>query len=142
MSFSQVGVGTTNPKGALDVVSTTQGFIMPRVADHTTLTVGADQTGMQVYNTTTNSVWTYDGTAWLSPAAAAGAKFVDGTTAADAVFSGGSVGIGTAAPDASSALDITSTTQGLLPPRMTKVQMEAITAVEGLTVYCTNCFPK
>ena len=65
-SFSQVGIGITDPKAALDVVSTDTGFIMPRVADHTTLTVGADQTGMQVYNTTTKSIWYYDGTDWES----------------------------------------------------------------------------
>lgn len=65
-SFSQVGIGTTDPKAALDVVSSDTGFIMPRVADHTTLSVGADQTGMQVYNTTTKSIWYYDGTDWES----------------------------------------------------------------------------
>ena len=32
------------------------------------------------------------------------------------------VGVGTATPDASSALDITSTTKGLLIPRMTETQ--------------------
>ena len=50
------------------------------------------------------------------------------------------VGIGIAAPDASAALDITSTTSGLLPPRMTMVQRDAIaTSAAGLIVYCTNC---
>jgi len=53
------------------------------------------------------------------------------------------VGIGTTTPDASAALDVTSTTQGFLPPRMTKVQLEAIASpVEGLMVYCTDCVPK
>ena len=97
-TFAQVGIGTIAPKAALDVVSTTQGFIMPRVADHTALTVSADQTGMQVYNTITKSVWLYDGTAWSQAASGSAAKFVDGTTAADAVFTGGNVGIGTTAP--------------------------------------------
>lgn len=64
-TVAQVGVGTTDPKAALDVVSTDSGFIMPRVADHTTLTVGTDQKGMQVYNTTTESIWLYDGTSWV-----------------------------------------------------------------------------
>ena len=32
------------------------------------------------------------------------------------------VGVGTTTPDASSALDITSTTKGLLIPRMTETQ--------------------
>ena len=53
-----------------------------------------------------------------------------------------SAGIGTATPVTSAALDITSTTQGFLPPRMNKVQMYAITDVEGLMLYCTDCVPK
>lgn len=53
------------------------------------------------------------------------------------------VGIGTKTPNASAALDVTSTTQGFLPPRMTKVQLEAIvTPVEGLMVYCSDCTTK
>jgi len=64
MAFAQVGIGTTNPKAALDVVSANSGFLMPRVVDHTALIMSADQIGMQVYNTTTNSVWVYNGTIW------------------------------------------------------------------------------
>lgn len=53
------------------------------------------------------------------------------------------VGIGTTSPDNSAALDITSTTKGLLPPRVTNVQMNAITTpAEGLMVYCTDCATK
>jgi hypothetical protein len=36
------------------------------------------------------------------------------------------VGIGTTNPDTSSTLDITSTTKGLLMPRMTNAQRQAI----------------
>ena len=50
------------------------------------------------------------------------------------------VGIGTATPDAKAALDITSTTQGLLPPRMNTTQRNAITSPPtGLIIYCTDC---
>ena len=50
------------------------------------------------------------------------------------------VGTGTVTPNASAALDITSTTSGLLPPRMTNVQRDAIaTPAAGLIMYCTNC---
>jgi len=50
------------------------------------------------------------------------------------------VGIGTSTPNASAALDITSTTSGLLPPRMTEAQRNAIsTPAAGLIVYCTDC---
>ena len=50
------------------------------------------------------------------------------------------VGIGTTTPDASSALDISTTTQGLLLPRMTAAQRDAIsTPAQGLIIFCTNC---
>ena len=49
------------------------------------------------------------------------------------------VGIGTTTPDASSALDITSTTKGLLMPRMTNVQRQAISnPAAGLLVFVTD----
>ena len=53
------------------------------------------------------------------------------------------VGIGTTTPDASAALDITSTTRGLLPPRLTQAQMNIVASpVEGLMVYCSDCAAK
>ena len=49
------------------------------------------------------------------------------------------VGIGTATPDASAKLDIASTTQGLLPPRMTTVQRDAIVSpATGLVIFNTT----
>ena len=51
----------------------------------------------------------------------------------------GNVGIGTTSPNASSLLDVSSTTQGFLPPRMTNAQMVAIaTPAAGLVVYDTT----
>jgi hypothetical protein len=50
------------------------------------------------------------------------------------------VGIGTTDPNGSAALDITSTTAGFLPPRMTALQRAAIPSPAlGLMVFCTNC---
>ena len=49
------------------------------------------------------------------------------------------VGVGTTTPDASSALDITSTTKGLLIPRMTETQRDAISSpATGLMIYQTD----
>ena len=49
------------------------------------------------------------------------------------------VGIGTSTPHASALLDVASTTQGFLPPRMTNAQMTAIaTPAPGLMVYDTD----
>lgn len=51
----------------------------------------------------------------------------------------GSLSIGVTAPDASALLDLTSTTKGLLLPRMTTTQINAIaTPAAGLTVYNTT----
>jgi hypothetical protein len=48
-------------------------------------------------------------------------------------------GIGTTTPDASAKLDITSTTKGLLVPRMTSTQKAAISSpANGLLVYQTD----
>jgi hypothetical protein len=49
------------------------------------------------------------------------------------------VGIGTTAPNASSVLDLTSTTKAFLPPRMTTVQRNQIAnPVAGMTIFNTT----
>ncbi|HLO74809.1 MAG TPA: hypothetical protein VK164_12805 [Flavobacterium sp.] len=88
-SFAQVGVGTTTPRGALDVSSTTSGFIPPQVA-LTDLTVaapvlnpqgGALANGTLVWNTNTAGVmpnnvspglYYWNGTRWISVAGSPG----------------------------------------------------------------------
>ena len=51
----------------------------------------------------------------------------------------GGVGIGTTTPHASATLEVQSTSKGLLPPRLTKTQRDAIAApAAGLTIYNTS----
>jgi hypothetical protein len=51
----------------------------------------------------------------------------------------GGIGVGTTSPLPSAVLDINSTTQGFLPPRMTNAQRLAISLpAVGLMVYCTD----
>jgi uncharacterized protein (TIGR02145 family) len=65
---------------------------------------------------------------------------LSGILVATSLISYAQVGVGTTTPHASAALDITSTTSGLLPPRMTEAQRNVIsTPAAGLIVYCTNC---
>ena len=50
------------------------------------------------------------------------------------------VGIGTTTPNSSAVLDVTSTSAGLLPPRMTAIQRNAISGPSaGLMIWCTDC---
>ena len=64
---------------------------------------------------------------------------VTGSNAQNIFPSSGSAGIGTTAPNASSLLEVKSTTKGLLIPRMTATQRGAIASpATGLLVYQTD----
>lgn len=77
VAYCQVGIGTTNPKGALDITSASNGVLIPRVALTSAkdiLTVinpngGALVNGTLVYNTGTSTLTTegflyWNGTNW------------------------------------------------------------------------------
>jgi len=62
--------------------------------------------------------------------------------AASQLVASAQVGVGTTTPDASAQLDITSSTLGFLPPRMTQAQRVAIASpAAGLLVYQTDGSP-
>jgi len=65
-TYAQVGIGTTTPdaSSALDITATDKGFLMPRMTTVQKDAITAPAEGLQVYDTDTKSVWTYDGTAW------------------------------------------------------------------------------
>ena len=53
------------------------------------------------------------------------------------------IGIGTTSPNSSAALDITSTSKGLLFPRLTSIERANIAnPTAGMIIYCTNCGTK
>jgi uncharacterized protein (TIGR02145 family) len=66
-TYAQVGIGTTTPAGALDIVSTTSGLVMPRVAN-TSVVVnpngGAIENGTMVYDLSANCVIVFVNGAW------------------------------------------------------------------------------
>ncbi|MCX6305354.1 MAG: hypothetical protein NT040_10320 [Bacteroidetes bacterium] len=95
------------------------------------------------YGTTTAPGFTFDNgienTGFSSPAANS-ISFITQATEKMRLNQAGALGIGTESPDAASLVDITSTTKGFLPPRMTFEQRNAIVSpAEGLMVFCTNC---
>jgi hypothetical protein len=63
----------------------------------------------------------------------------DAPTNAFYMVTSGTVGFGTSTPSEKALLDLTSTTKGFLPPRMTSTQRDAITSpVAGLMIYNTT----
>lgn len=152
-----------HPSAMLDVKATDKGVLLPRVA----LTGSADistinnpQPSLLVYNTglgglTPAGFYFWSGSQWTalaigSPTNGSGtlnqlAKWTpDGQNLGNSLLfdNGARIGLGNTAPDPSAILDISSTDKGILIPRMTYVQQQAISnAANGLLVFNTtsNC---
>lgn len=68
--YGQVGIGTTVPStnAILELNSTSSGLLLPRMTSIQRAAIAASATndkGLQVFDTTTNSLWYWNGTAWV-----------------------------------------------------------------------------
>ena len=69
-----------------------------------------------------------------------GAQTFTGAKTFSSTVTANVLGLGTNSPSASAQLDMSSTSKGFLPPRMTYAQKTAIVSPDqGLIIYCTNC---
>ena len=66
--YAQVGIGTATPSASakLDVTSTTQGFLPPRMTTTQRDAIVSPATGLVIFNTTTNSLETKNSSGWVS----------------------------------------------------------------------------
>ena len=66
-SFSQVGVGTKHPhpSAELEVKSSVRGFLLPRLTPTERNAINSPAAGLQVYDTSSNSIWYFNGTIWV-----------------------------------------------------------------------------
>jgi Head domain of trimeric autotransporter adhesin/Chaperone of endosialidase len=153
-----IGIGTItpNPSAQLDVTSTAKGMLIPRMTEAEKNAIPSPAQGLMVYNVTSNSFQYYNGLSWLnishsgiiSGTANKVAKFNSpwGLTANTLITDNGTgVAINTtnALPNSSALLDMTSNNKGVLIPRMTTAERNAIaTPATGLLVFdnSTNSF--
>ena len=145
----QVGFGTITPNvsSLVDITSTTQGFLPPRMTTTQKNAIGTPSSGLQVYDNTLNQLSYYNGSAWVSLSATSGDGIYsgNGSLSGDTIVTIGASNLkfNTSTGDvlinsstSSSLLQISSTTQGFLPPIMTTTQKNAIgTPSSGLQVY-------
>lgn len=97
-TFSQVGIGTTTPdaSSALEIESTSQGLLIPRMTEAQRLAITAPATGLLVYETDTRpGFWYFNGSIWINFGsdidwAISGTDMYNANT--------GNIGIGTATP--------------------------------------------
>lgn len=103
VNAQSVGINTNTPNAsaALDVVSTTQGVLVPRMTQAQRTTISSPATGLLVYQTDAPSgFYFYDGSAWTSLSGGSSSlpsqsgnngKYLttDGTNASWAAVSGG-----------------------------------------------------
>ena len=68
VAHAQVGIGTINPatSAKLDVSSTTQGFLPPRMTRSQRNAISSPATGLTVYNTDDKAFQVYNGMGWYS----------------------------------------------------------------------------
>ena len=72
-----IGIGIASPPASaiVEISSTTQGFLMPRMTTAQRNAIGSPDNGLHIYNTTTNSMNFYNGAAWIDTAAGGGGDF-------------------------------------------------------------------
>ena len=107
---AQVGIGTTSPAASarLDVTSTTQGFLPPRMTTSQRDAIASPATGLVIYNTTTAGLEFRNGNTWVTTNAAAS---ISGTLA----VSNGGTGATTLAANSLLIGNGTSAVQTLAP---------------------------
>lgn len=129
---------SAHPSAALDITSTSKGLLIPRMTAAQRSAIAAPAEGLLVYQTDGSAGIYFYKSGWTELAGGSSSWSLTGNDIYNS--NSGNVGIGTITPAASAQLDVSSTTKGFLPPRMTITQRNAIPApVAGLMVWCTDC---
>lgn len=116
----------------LDVDNPSRGVLIPRTTQGS---VSAPVTGLIIYNSVTNLINYYDGSEWLELCATS-----TGTSGATGTQTAVGLTISTSGSEInpSAILEVSSTDRGILIPRLTESQRDALFPVIGLTLYNLN----
>ena len=89
-----VGIGTTTPEALLDIVSTSNGILVPRMTQSQRNLISSPATGLLIYQTdNTSGFYFYNGSSWV--VVGSGSMSIDGLS--DAKTGGNSVFLGSGA---------------------------------------------
>ncbi len=126
---------TADDSAVLEMHSTEKGMLIPRMTEAQKDAIPSPAEGLTIYQTDApEGIKFFDGNVWVDTETLSGAP-ASGSGSATGV----SINATGAAADPSAMLDVSSTTQGFLPPRMTLVQRNAIASpAQGLMVYQTD----
>lgn len=154
--FSQsILISPNNGSKLIESNSTSKAVQLPSVAATSAIT--SPQKGMVVFDDATGTLSYFNGSIWIPLSNSTTGWAINGTDLSNT--NSGNVGIGDAtpsqklevagtvlaqrvginltssAPNANAIFDASSTSKGILIPRMTTIQRNTIPAVEGMTVY-------
>jgi uncharacterized protein (TIGR02145 family) len=132
VSISAIPDGLPDISAMLDISDSTRGILIPRTIP---ASIAGPVPGMIIYNTLTSQVNYYRGGSWSEiSAVSTGQPGAPGSQPAMgmAVKSDGSD------PDPSAMLDVSAPDRGMLIPRMTSSQRDAIFPATGLVIYSTS----
>ena len=115
-SNGNVGIGTSNPVNKLQV----QGNIIA-VANTVEVSNGGSANGQGMYSPAENEL-----------------AFSTASTERMRIDGDGNVGIGTTTPNSAAKLDVSSTTGGILFPRLTSTERDLLSPTAGLVIYNTT----
>lgn len=92
LTAQNVGIGTSAPmaSAALDVTSTTKGFLTPRMTTSQRINISVPAKGLLVYDTDVNALYHYNGSAWATVASGSvnfSLPYAGSFTSASPVFS-------------------------------------------------------
>lgn len=130
-----IGIGTNNPNASakLDVSSTTQGMLIPRMTSAQRNAIVSPATGLMVYQTDGSSgFYYYNGTAWstFGSPGATGPQGPQGPSGSLGIYGDGSAGNLTV----SSVLDLTNPSNISLLPNGLNLQFSNINILPGATL--------